>query len=262
MDLSRNLHDETEKPGQPFPLDTQMIIRDRYEFAAELAKGKSLLEIGCGAGLGLEYLAKSAKSLNAAEYSDENIAALQKRFADKISIEQCDAHDMPYPDGRFDLIIALAMIYYLDIDRFLAEAARVLGDNGQLFFCTSNKDVPGFCPAPFTTGYFTIPELRRRLEASGFRVRFYGAFAAPGGPYWKRRLRGVIKDGLKIVVTHLPGGARLWRKLRQSRQGESFPLPGSIENMAASPHPRILLPSDRRNHDYRVIYVVARKNGS
>lgn len=257
--VSAIMHEETERPGQPFPVDTQMIIRDRYELAAKLAKGRRVLEIGSGSGLGLAYLRAHASQIVAGDFSAENLTLLRSRFGDQgLPIHHIDAHELPFPPGAFDLLVALAMIYYLQLDVFLKQAHKVLAPEGVLFFCTSNKDVPGFWPSPQTTRYYSIPELDQHLRTAGFKAEFLGAFPADGSLAW-RRLRALVKDGLKRATLLLPGGSKLWRRLRTGGQQPSVPLPDRVEDMARSPDIPVSLPPNKRDHTYRVIYVIARR---
>ena len=256
---SEGLSDETEKPGQLLPLETQTIIRDRYEVASELAWNLKVLEVGCGSGLGLRYLAKRANCLHAIEYSDENLSLLSGNFSGLVDISKGDAHNLPFEDNSFDLIVGLAMIYYLSLERFLEESNRVLTPHGKLFFCTSNKDVPGFCPAPYTTRYHSVPELTLALKTAGFEGEFQGAFPAPGGPLWKRRYRATLKGILKTLITVLPFGKRLWKRLRVASLGQLVSLPDCVEKMTVATHRRNLISSDRQDFTYRVIYVTAHR---
>jgi hypothetical protein len=69
--------------------------------------------------------------------------------------------------------------YYLARpEKFLQEAHRVLRDGGILLIATVNKDWPEFNPRPFSTRYFSVPELGKLLEDNGFNAEFYGAFSA------------------------------------------------------------------------------------
>ena len=70
----------------------------------------------------------------ALEYSKENIRLLKKQDIKYASIYEGDAQNMPFEDQNLSLIIALAMIYYLSINKFLEECSRVLKDRGILFF--------------------------------------------------------------------------------------------------------------------------------
>jgi ubiquinone/menaquinone biosynthesis C-methylase UbiE len=259
--LSTEFFDETERPGQPFPVDTHMIIRDRYELAAELASGRRVLEIGCGAGFGLQHLASIAESLHAVEYSTENLELLRSKFGDNFAVAQADAHALPFPAGQFDVVVALAIIYYLDMDRFLIEAHRVLSADGVLLFCTSNKDVPGFCPAPHTTEYFSVSELKHAVENAGFECQILGAFPARG-ELSLRRVRAWIKNVIKMVVTRIPWGKLVWRSLRQKSRVDVRPLPTCFTEMERSDATRLLLETDRPDQTHRVVYVVAKRRAA
>lgn len=261
MSRSTGLFDETERPGQIFPLDTHMIIRDRYELAAELAHGKRALEIGCGAGLGFQLLSSVSSSFHAVEYSIENINFLRAKLENNLSIVRADAHELPFASDQFDLVVALAMVYYLDFERFVAEAYHVLAPDGILFFCTSNKDLPGFCAAPHTTRYFSVPELKNMLDLGGFECSVFGAFPASGGLAY-RYIRACLKGIAKAIMTALPSGQKAWANLRLRTLEGFTPLPGAVEDMQRCDTIRIPLQSDRPDYKHRVIYVVAKKKSA
>ena len=196
--LSNKLHQDTEMPGELYDQTTQEIIHDRYYFAGELSKNKNILEIGPGSGVGIRYILNLASNYTAIEYSNENIKILKKKKLKDVEIHHGDAHNLPF-QNKFELIIALAMVYYLKLDKFLKEANRCLDDEGKLFFCTSNKDVPGFCEAPFTTQYYSVPELKDELQKAGFVAEFYGAFPAYNKSLFIYKFKAAIKDKVKSV---------------------------------------------------------------
>ena len=256
---SANLFSETERNQELFNLDTHQIIFDRYYFAGELSYGMDVLEVGCGSGIGLEYLDRIANNLDAIEYSKENFSALQGLEKGSASVLQGDAHEMPYDNHKFDLVIALAMVYYLTLNKFLEESSRVLKEKGTLFFCTSNQDVPGFVHAPFTTKYYSIPELNLELSNAGYDADFYGAFPANNQIILIRICMAWVKNFSKALFGLTKKGKQIWEQARIKRAGKLFPLPMKLTSDNISCTDRILLEPNKRNRDYRVIYVVAKK---
>jgi len=256
---SANLFSETEKSKQLFNLDTHQIIFDRYHFAGELSDGMDVLEVGCGSGIGLEYLDKIATNLDAIEYSKENFSKLQVLEKGNARVRQGDAHKLPYDNHKFDLVIALAMIYYLSLTKFLEESSRVLKENGTIFFCTSNKDVPGFVPAPYTTKYYSIPELNLELSKAGYDVDFYGAFPANNQIILVRVFMAWVKFFFKALFGFTKKGKQIWEQARAKKAGKLFPLPMKLTSDNISCTERICLNPNKKNRDYRVIYVVAKK---
>lgn len=50
-----------------------------------------------------------------------------------IEFEKCDAHDLPYRTGRFDVVVAsLLLMFCRDLDAVCAELRRVAADDGRL----------------------------------------------------------------------------------------------------------------------------------
>ena len=256
---SAKMYSQTEKPGSYLPVETQAIIRDRYEQAARMVRAKKVLEVGGGAGFGIEYLARYASEMHCIEYSEENVALLKGRNSKDVEILQGDAHSVPYDANSFDVVIALAMIYYLNFDKFVSEMKRILRTDGTLFFCTSNKDVPGFVPAPYTTRYLSVPEIYSILTAAGFLVTIQGAFPSRTQNEKLLYTRSLIKDLIKGGISYLPGGKKLWDILRRQYIGEHEYLPESIDLMMKHSGDTQTLDPYSRNKSYRVIYVTAKK---
>lgn len=256
--FSQQMHDQTERPGQPLPLDTHQIIAHRYALAAELATDKVVLEIGAGHGLGAKLLSEQAQYYLAGEYAAENIDLLNQRDA-PIPCVQFDAHQLPFCPESFDLVVALAMIYYLDLSQFLPQVYEILKPGGEFFFCTSNQDVPGFVPSPYTKAYYSVPELAALLSEQGFETSFFGAFPAGGGSLLKRRARAILKTSAKSLFRVLPNGGQAWQKLRSKSMGETAPLPMHVEEIETDDISRHALSAAHRNYDYRIIYGLAKK---
>ena len=60
----------TEQPWQGATRMQMSMLRTRYGWAAEYAAGKNILEVACGAGLGLGWLAKGARYVEAGDIDE------------------------------------------------------------------------------------------------------------------------------------------------------------------------------------------------
>lgn len=113
----------------------------RYTFAARLARGKRVLDAGCGAGYGSAELAAVALSVAGVDVAPEAIGFAREHYRlPNLEFEQASCIALPHPDGCFDLVVAFEVIEHLENWReFLLEARRVLAPGGQLIVSTPNK---------------------------------------------------------------------------------------------------------------------------
>lgn len=102
------------------------------------------LEIGCGSGMMSILLAQIGALVTGVDYSNEMLAqahknAIARGMSSRIEFLRADAHELPFDDESFDLIITRNVTWILDnVPGVYAEALRVLRPNG-LF---ANIDAP------------------------------------------------------------------------------------------------------------------------
>jgi SAM-dependent methyltransferase len=113
----------------------------RYTFAARLARGKRVLDAGCGAGYGSAELAQAADSVVGVDRAPEAIDFARANYGlPNLRFEQASCDALPHPGGSFDLVVAFEVIEHLDNwHEFLLEVRRVLAPAGQLIISTPNK---------------------------------------------------------------------------------------------------------------------------
>lgn len=144
----------------------------RYTFAARLARGKRVLDAGCGAGYGSAELARTAESVVGVDRAPEAIEFARAHYAvDNLTFEEASCEALPHAAGSFELVVAFEVIEHLENWRgFLQEARRVLAPNGQLVVSTPNKlyytESRGPHGAnPFHVHEFSFDEFRAELTA-------------------------------------------------------------------------------------------------
>jgi len=144
----------------------------RYAFAARLARGKRVLDAGCGAGYGSAELAKSALSVVGADIAGEAVGFAREHYRlPYLAFEQASCTALPHRDSAFDLVVAFEVIEHLPGWRdFLLEVRRVLAPTGQFIVSTPNKLYYGESRSraganPFHAHEFEFDEFRTELSA-------------------------------------------------------------------------------------------------
>jgi len=184
---------EAELPGVMISKTQWQIILARYYFVGKFISEKNVLEVGCGPGLGLAYLAERAKNLVAIDYSDENIKIARNLYKrknnnKKIKIIKADAHNLSIlKTDNFDVIVAMATAYALDLDKFFNECFNILKKGGLLIFDIPNKDIPGFRGSELGKSYYSVPEIFKILEKNQFEAKIFGAFSIKEGIRMEQR---------------------------------------------------------------------------
>jgi len=123
--------------------------------AAVVAAAPSrVLEVGCGWGELAAWIARdTGADVIATDLSPRMVELARGKGLDA---RVADVQALPFADGSFDVVIAAWMLYHVpDLDRGLAEIARVLRAGGA-FFATTNsryhlqelRDLVGSGPSP------------------------------------------------------------------------------------------------------------------
>jgi len=144
----------------------------RYAFATRLARGKRVLDAGCGAGYGSAELAGAADRVVGADRSPDAVDFARAHYRlPNLCFEQASCAALPHPAGVFDLVTAFEVIEHLEDWRgFLHEARRILAPGGQFIVSTPNKlyytESRGPEGAnPFHVHEFGFEEFRQELSA-------------------------------------------------------------------------------------------------
>lgn len=103
-------------------------------------QNKQVIDIGCGGGIYTKELAlMGAKNVVGLDFSKEILQAAKENCNafPNISFIHGDAHNIPYPNESFDLVISRAVIHHLqDVPTFIREASRILKKTVYLFYKT------------------------------------------------------------------------------------------------------------------------------
>jgi len=248
----------TELPGHGATPEQFSMLQTRYRMGRRLTKGKDVLELACGPGVGLGCLGRTARRVVGGDYDPALVEAAVKHYGSRFEIRQLDAQDLPFEENSFDVILLLEAIYYLpEPARFVAEACRVLRKDGVVFICSANRERPDFNASPFTCKYFSASELYALLTDSGFDVEIFGGYPV-GDHGLKGRILGVVRD--VAVKLHLIPRTMKWKIwLKRLLFGKLTPIPAELEVDDAQCEELIPIQSSQEVSDYKVIYAVGRR---
>jgi len=133
-----------------------------YKFLEQFAKGKDVLDIGCGLAYGTAYLQAAAQTIVGIDISKSAIRFARKRYPSTQTLVM-DAQCLKLQPGSVDLAISTENFEHLsDQEKSLREVVRVLRPDGVCFIATPNRDV-AMETNPYHTHEFTASELKLLL---------------------------------------------------------------------------------------------------
>ncbi len=101
------------------------------EAIRDYARGKRVLEVGCGTGLILERIAQVADEAVGIDLSP---GMLEKARERGLTVEEASATELPFEDDSFDLVCSFKVLAHVpDIGEALEEIARVTRPGGYMF---------------------------------------------------------------------------------------------------------------------------------
>jgi SAM-dependent methyltransferase len=145
------------------------ILLDVLERNFDQTGGLHILDAGCGGGATMESLRRYG-SVRGLEISEEAVEYNRERCREVSlgSIEQ-----MPFPDSRFDLVLALDIIEHVPDDlQALRELFRTLRPGGSLLVTVPALQMLWSAHDVINGHYrrYTLGELRDQVETAGFEV--------------------------------------------------------------------------------------------
>ena len=245
----------TEKPGLWTTEEALRMLATRYSVAADLGRGRDVLEVGCAAGIGLGWLARGARRVVGADITAALLGQAKYQYGDKIALVRLDAEMLPFDAGTFDVILLCEAIYYLHSPSvFVAEARRLLRSGGQLLITSANCEWTGFNPSPLSTRYWTASELDRLLTNAGFQVQVAGAFwDGAAGSFSARLLRLVRRLAVRfgVIPKSMKGKETLKRMFWKLEE-----LPAELHEGDAVAASLLPLDDETGGAKFRILYAI------
>lgn len=247
----------TEVPGSKVTREQLTRMYNRYCFASRFCEGKDVLEVACGAGQGLGYLAKNARKVVGGDYTENLVRIAQNHYRGRIPLVRLDAQRLPFKRGSFDVVILYEAIYYLARPgEFVRECSRILRREGTVLICTANRDWSGFNPSPFSVRYFSAPDIRTLLSQHKFDVHVFGDC-----PVYSDSL----KDKCISIIRRIAVALHLIPKTMEGKEifkrlfyGQLSVLKEEIEEGMSEYCEPVPIDANLPNSDYKVLFAKAR----
>jgi len=228
----------------------------RYEQAARLGAARDVLEVACGAGPGLGYLAARARRVVGGDCTRRLLHQARQYYGDRIPLVQLDAQRLPFRTSSFDVVVLHEAIYYLSAPAaFINEGRRVLRERGALVISTVNREWPDFNPSPFSHAYPTARDLRALLQPSFRRVEVYGAFPAAPRTIGAHALSRLKRTAVRLAL--IPRTMRGKRPLKRLFLGRLVPVSPEITAAFAPCSPLVGLDPGRPCPRFKVLCAIA-----
>jgi 2-polyprenyl-6-hydroxyphenyl methylase / 3-demethylubiquinone-9 3-methyltransferase len=121
---------------------------ERDSHALDALSGLSLIDIGCGAGLLSEPLARMGASVTGIDASSKNIAIAKTHAVEhqiKIDYREEPVEALAARGELYDVVLVMEVVEHVaDLDAFLKACCSVLKPNGLIFIATLNRTLRSF----------------------------------------------------------------------------------------------------------------------
>ncbi len=120
------------------PADTVYPLEYCFHLLGD-ARGKTVLEYGCGDGGNTLILARRGADVKALDISPDLIEVARRRLEvngirEGVEFVVGSAHDLPLPDESVDVVFGIAILHHLDLALSAREVRRVLRPGGRAIF--------------------------------------------------------------------------------------------------------------------------------
>ena len=127
-------------------------LRGRFTHIFEsldIKKSIKAIDVGCGTGVYMKMLLEKGAEVTGVDFSDkmlETCGEYLKGLEGKgYTLINCEAHLLNVPDNKFDLLISVGLLDYVeDVKLVIREFSRIIRSGGEILFTVPKKHSPFF----------------------------------------------------------------------------------------------------------------------
>jgi len=182
--------------------------RFAYEYVAKYVEGKSVLDVGCGAGYGCQLLSQTARQVVGVDQNASAIDYCRHNFnADNIEYICMDGNKLEF-EQKFDIVVTFQVIeHFHDVSAFIEQLKNAVAPGGMLLISTPNvrQPEPETSENPFHFSEMNYAQFNEALSKhlNNFRIVGVG-YASPN-----RLRQALAKSPLYKLGRFLNRGSRL-----------------------------------------------------
>lgn len=144
LSANKKVWNKLYQKGNFMHYPTERLIKCLHHYSVNLA-GKKVLDLGCGSGANLIYLAQSGALVYGCDLSPTAVKITEKRLKQlKLTGRVNVSKDkLPYKSNFFDLVISWETLYYADsqaLPIITDEISRILKPKGKILFTMIRPD--------------------------------------------------------------------------------------------------------------------------
>jgi SAM-dependent methyltransferase len=169
-----------ERPMEGVTPDSLLALHAAgYRTVIERLGGGAMLDVGCGQGFESARFLAPGRTVTGVDYSREAVDAAAGRWGrEGLLVAQMDAAALGFAEGSFQWACSSHLIeHFTRPEGHVRELARVLADDGTVFFLTPNA--PADFENPFHVHLFEPPELEALLSRHFHDVTIQGLDPVP-----------------------------------------------------------------------------------
>jgi protein-L-isoaspartate O-methyltransferase len=161
----------------------------RYAAVAQLARGRDVVDLGCGEGYGAAHLARTARSVVGIDIDEATVAHAERAYGSSVChFLVGDLRRSGLADGCADLVVCFeALEHVREGDHAVAQARRLLRPGGLFVVSTPDKDASAERrsePNPFHLYEYRVEEFRALLLPRFEWVQLWAQKSTAGSVIW------------------------------------------------------------------------------